>query len=78
MVGDDLGPQAKPGPAEAQYTVELGHGEVMCYTAGSIAGAVLGTLAVTLVLAAAAYLVWRVYWRSRRGTDTPTYKSSFP
>ncbi|XP_067008091.2 uncharacterized protein [Anabrus simplex] len=38
-----------------------------CFSAGSIAGAVLGTLFVTLALAGIAFLVWRFYWRSRRG-----------
>lgn len=41
--------------------------ETTCYSAGSVAGAVVGTLLVTLTLVALAYLVWRIYWRSRRG-----------
>ncbi|XP_071449559.1 uncharacterized protein [Hetaerina americana] len=38
-----------------------------CYTSGSVAGAVFGTLLTVLVLAGLAYLFWRFYWRRRRG-----------
>jgi hypothetical protein len=41
--------------------------ESVCYSAGSVAGAVVGTLLVTLVLVALAYLIWRMYYRIRRG-----------
>jgi hypothetical protein len=41
--------------------------DAICYSAGSVAGAVVGTLLVTLVLVGIAYLVWRMYWRIRRG-----------
>lgn len=41
--------------------------ETACYSVGSVAGAVVGTLLATLALAGLAYLLWRVYWRSRRG-----------
>jgi membrane-bound ClpP family serine protease len=41
--------------------------EATCYSEGSVAGAVVGTLLVTLTLVGLAYLVWRIYWRSRRG-----------
>jgi hypothetical protein len=41
--------------------------EVICYSAGSVAGAVVGTLLVTLALVGLAYLFWRMYWRIRRG-----------
>jgi len=38
-----------------------------CYTGGSVAGAVLGTLFALLAAEAAAYYLWRRYWKSRRG-----------
>lgn len=38
-----------------------------CYSSASIVGAVLGTLIVVVALEAGAYLLWRLYWRSRRG-----------
>lgn len=41
--------------------------ETACYSVGSLAGAVVGTFVVTLALVGLAYLLWRVYWRNRRG-----------
>lgn len=46
--------------------------EATCYSAGSVAGAVVGTLLVTLTLVGLAYLLWRIYWRSRRGKSGDT------
>jgi len=39
----------------------------VCYGPGSIAGAIIGTLLITLALAAAAALAYNIYWRSRKG-----------
>jgi hypothetical protein len=41
--------------------------ETACYSVGSVAGAVVGTLLVALALAGLGYVLWRMYWRSRRG-----------
>ncbi|XP_063241509.1 uncharacterized protein LOC134541775 [Bacillus rossius redtenbacheri] len=41
-------------------------GAAGCYSAGSVAGAVLGTALACACLAAAAYAFWRFYWRPRR------------
>lgn len=41
--------------------------ETACYSAGSVAGAVVGTLLATLAVVGSAYLLWWIYWRSRRG-----------
>lgn len=41
--------------------------ETACYSVGSVASAVVGTLLATLALAGLAYLLWRIYWKSRRG-----------
>lgn len=38
-----------------------------CYSGGNLAGAVLSTVAVVVALLLLAYLLWRVYWRGRRG-----------
>lgn len=38
-----------------------------CYGAGSIAGAIIGTLLITLALVGAAALLYSIYWRSRKG-----------
>lgn len=38
-----------------------------CYTAGSIVGAVLFTIIIVIGLLVLAYILWRYYWRSRRG-----------
>lgn len=38
-----------------------------CYTTGSIVGAVLFTIIVVIGLLVLAYILWRYYWRSRRG-----------
>ncbi|GLH04950.1 Periaxin [Gryllus bimaculatus] len=53
----DDGPPA-PAPEAA--------GPAECFTAGSVAGAVVGTFAATLLLLAAAALVYKFYWRGRR------------
>jgi hypothetical protein len=45
----------------------LAQEETACYSVGSVAGAVVGTLLVALALAGLAYLLWRIYWKSRRG-----------
>lgn len=47
--------------AAAQSTAEE------CYTAGSIVGAVLFTIIIVIALLVIAYILWRYYWRSRRG-----------
>jgi hypothetical protein len=47
--------------------------EATCYSADSVAGAVVGTLVVTVVLVGLAYLVWRVYWRGRRGKSSKSH-----
>lgn len=39
-----------------------------CYSSASVVGAVIGSVVVLLGLQAGAYLLWRLYWRSRRGT----------
>ncbi|XP_075211972.1 uncharacterized protein LOC142319032 [Lycorma delicatula] len=49
-------------PCSAQEQVEDG-----CYSGASIFGAVTATLAVVLILLAVGYLLWRIYWRTRRG-----------
>lgn len=41
--------------------------DTACYSAGSVAGAVVGTLLATLAVVGSAYLLWWIYWRSRRG-----------
>lgn len=38
-----------------------------CYTAGSLVVAVFLTAVVLLGLAGLAYVLWRFYWKSRRG-----------
>nr|CAD7456973.1 unnamed protein product [Timema tahoe] len=40
--------------------------EATCFSSGSVAGAVLGTLLVCLLLLAAWYALLRFYWRNRR------------
>lgn len=38
-----------------------------CFSSASVVGAVLGTAIVLLGLEGGAYMLWRLYWRSRRG-----------
>lgn len=38
-----------------------------CFSSASIVGAVIGTTVVLLGLEVGAYVLWRLYWRSRRG-----------
>lgn len=45
--------------------------EMDCYGPGSIAGAVLGTFFVTLILLVGGYCGYRWFWKNRRGKFHP-------
>uniref|UniRef100_A0A1B6DBC9 PDZ domain-containing protein n=1 Tax=Clastoptera arizonana TaxID=38151 RepID=A0A1B6DBC9_9HEMI len=38
-----------------------------CYTSGNIVGAVLATIVIIVILLVIAYILWRFYWRGRKG-----------
>lgn len=38
-----------------------------CYTSGNVVGAVLATIVVIAILLVIAYIIWKFYWRGRKG-----------
>lgn len=62
---EDAVPDAAYAAADVPEDAVAVPGE--CYTGGSVAGAVVGTFLATLALVTAAVLLYKFYWRGRRG-----------